>query len=145
MAEKTISLPPDLARRLEEIAETEGKSVSAVVQDALRLASREYLKQQYTGIQGYWSRSPRERHPDGERSSTVSRRLKVVSDTNIFISAFVLPESQASAAMARIIDGVDDLVISKPIIDELLGVLARKLSRDADELARVAVLLTDLA
>ena len=47
--------------------------------------------------------------------------------------------------MARIIDGVDELVISKPIIDELLGVLARKFSRDADELARVAVFLTDLA
>lgn len=58
---KTISLPPDLARQLEEMAETEGKSVSAVVQDALRLASREYLKQQYAGIQGYWSSKARER------------------------------------------------------------------------------------
>ena len=58
---KTISLPPDLARRLEEMAETEGKSVSAVVQDALRLASREYLKQQYTGIQDYWSSKAREK------------------------------------------------------------------------------------
>ena len=58
---KTISLPPDLARRLEEMAETEGKSVSAVVQDALRLANREYLKQQYTGIQGYWSSKAREK------------------------------------------------------------------------------------
>jgi hypothetical protein len=36
-------------------------------------------------------------------------------------------------------DGVDKLVISKAIVDELLGVLARKFSRDADELARVAV------
>ena len=58
---KTISLPPDLARQLEEMAETEGKSVSAVVQDALRLASREYLKQQYAGIQGYWSNKAREK------------------------------------------------------------------------------------
>ena len=47
--------------------------------------------------------------------------------------------------MARIIDGVDELVISKAIVDELLGVLARKFSKDADELARVAVFLTDLA
>ena len=71
--------------------------------------------------------------------------MKVVFDTNVFVSAFVLPGGQAGAAMARIIDGIDDLVISKPIIDELLGVLARKFSRDADELARVAVFLTDLA
>lgn len=47
--------------------------------------------------------------------------------------------------MNRIIDGVDELIISKAIIDELLGVLARKFSKDADELARVAVFLTDLA
>ena len=47
--------------------------------------------------------------------------------------------------MARIIDGVDELVISKAIVDELLGVLARKFSKDADELARVAVFLTDVA
>jgi uncharacterized protein len=71
--------------------------------------------------------------------------LKVVFDTNIFVSALVLPGSQASAAVARIIDGVDKLVISKAIVDELLGVLARKFSKDADELARVAVFLTELA
>lgn len=58
---KTISLPPELARQLEEMAETEGKSVSAIVQDALRLANREYLKQQYSGVQGYWSRKAREK------------------------------------------------------------------------------------
>ncbi len=58
---KTISLPPDLARQVEEIAEAEGKTISAVVQDALRLASREYLKQQYRGIQSYWSTKAREK------------------------------------------------------------------------------------
>jgi len=58
---KTISLPPDLAKQIEEIAETEGKTVSAVVQDALRLARREYLKREYAGIQGYWSRKAREK------------------------------------------------------------------------------------
>jgi metal-responsive CopG/Arc/MetJ family transcriptional regulator len=58
---KTISLPPDLARQLDEMAEAEGKSVSAVVQDALRLANKEHMKQQYAGIQGYWSRKAREK------------------------------------------------------------------------------------
>lgn len=58
---KTISLPPDLAKEVEEMARTEGKTVSAVVQDALRLARREQLKQQLSGIQGYWSRRAREK------------------------------------------------------------------------------------
>ncbi|WP_405219956.1 CopG family ribbon-helix-helix protein [Lentisalinibacter sediminis] len=58
---KTISLPPDLAKQVEEIAATEGKSVSAVVQDALRLAHREYLKREYAGVQGFWSRKAREK------------------------------------------------------------------------------------
>lgn len=58
---KTISLPPDLAQQVEQIAESEGKSVSAVVQDALRLAQREYLKQEYKGIQSYWSTKAREK------------------------------------------------------------------------------------
>jgi hypothetical protein len=44
---KTISLPPDLARQVEEMAESEGKTVSAVVQDALRMAHRQYLKQEF--------------------------------------------------------------------------------------------------
>ena len=58
---KTISLPPDLAQQVEEIAESEGKSVSAVVQDALRLAQREYLKREYKDIQSYWSSKAREK------------------------------------------------------------------------------------
>ncbi len=71
--------------------------------------------------------------------------MRVVFDTNIFVSAFVLPGSRADAALIRVIDDIDQLVISKVIIDELLTVLARKFARDADELARVAVFLSDLA
>jgi putative PIN family toxin of toxin-antitoxin system len=71
--------------------------------------------------------------------------LKVVFDTNIFVSAFVLPGSRADIALTHIVDGLDELVLSKPIIEELLSVLARKFSKDADELAHVAVFLTDLA
>ncbi len=71
--------------------------------------------------------------------------MRVVFDTNIFVSAFVLPGSRADAALIRVVDDIDQLVISKVIIDELLTVLARKFARDADELARVAVFLSDLA
>jgi putative PIN family toxin of toxin-antitoxin system len=45
----------------------------------------------------------------------------------------------------RIADGTDRLIVSKAIINELLDVLSRKFAREADELARVAVFLTDLA
>jgi hypothetical protein len=31
------------------------------MQDALRLAQREYLKREYRGIQGYWSAKAREK------------------------------------------------------------------------------------
>jgi len=58
---KTISLPPDLAREAEEVASEEGKTLSAVVQDALRLARRERLKQEFGRAQEFWSRKARER------------------------------------------------------------------------------------
>ncbi|HEX2163874.1 MAG TPA: putative toxin-antitoxin system toxin component, PIN family [Thermoanaerobaculia bacterium] len=71
--------------------------------------------------------------------------MKVVFDTNVYVSALVLSGSRGEEALARILQGRDRLLISKPILDELLGVLARKFSRDAEELARVAVFLDELA
>ena len=70
--------------------------------------------------------------------------MRVVFDTNIFVSAFVFPGSRADAAVRRVLNGEDELVVSRAIIDELLTVLARKFARDAEELGRVAVFLTDL-
>jgi putative PIN family toxin of toxin-antitoxin system len=67
-----------------------------------------------------------------------------VFDTNVLVSALVFSNGRAAAALDRLIDGRDQLVFSKPIMDELLTVLARKFSRDADELARVALLLAEL-
>ena len=46
--------------------------------------------------------------------------------------------------MQRILDERDELLLSRAILDELLGVLARKFARDAEELARVAVFLGGL-
>lgn len=71
--------------------------------------------------------------------------MKVVFDTNILVSALVFPGGRAESALRRIIEGKDQLIISKPILDELLGVLARKFSRDAEELAHVAVFLSELS
>jgi uncharacterized protein len=70
--------------------------------------------------------------------------VKAVLDTNIFISALTLPGGQAQKAVLAAVEGRFDLAISKPIIHEVLGVLARKFARDAEELARVAVFLSEL-
>lgn len=58
---KTISLPPELASEAEAQAKEEGKTLSAVIQDALRLARRERLKREFREMQGYWSRKAREK------------------------------------------------------------------------------------
>jgi putative PIN family toxin of toxin-antitoxin system len=71
--------------------------------------------------------------------------VKVVFDTNILVSALVFPGGRGEAALRRIIEEQDQLVISKPILDELLGILGRKFARDAEELAHVGVFLSDLA
>jgi predicted transcriptional regulator len=58
---KTISLPADLARDAEALARAEGKTLSAVIQDALRQARVGRRVQELRGIQGYWSRKARDK------------------------------------------------------------------------------------
>lgn len=50
----------------------------------------------------------------------------------------------AERAIRRIADGRNTLLISRAILDELLGVLSRKFARETEELARVALLLDEL-
>lgn len=57
---KTISLPADLARETEALARAEGKTLSAVIQDALRRARIDRRLQEFRGLQGYWSRRARD-------------------------------------------------------------------------------------
>lgn len=57
----------------------------------------------------------------------------------------MFPGGRGEAAVRRILDEQDQLVPSKPILNEPLGVLARKFSRDAEELARGALFLSDLS
>lgn len=57
---KTISLPAKLARDAEALAKAEGKTLSAVIQDALRQTRIERRLQELRGIQGYWSRKARD-------------------------------------------------------------------------------------
>lgn len=58
---KTISLPLPLSKELDALAREEGKTVSAVIQEALRLAKRERLRQGFLAMQGYWARRAKEK------------------------------------------------------------------------------------
>jgi len=58
---KTISLPPELAKEAEEMAAEEGKTLSAIIQDALRIARKQRLGKELKEIQGYWSRRAKEK------------------------------------------------------------------------------------
>jgi metal-responsive CopG/Arc/MetJ family transcriptional regulator len=58
---KTISLPRELAREVEETARSEGKTVSAVIEDALRKKRGERLRAEFKAVQGYWTRKAREK------------------------------------------------------------------------------------
>jgi putative PIN family toxin of toxin-antitoxin system len=71
--------------------------------------------------------------------------VKVVFDTNILVSALVFPGGRGEEALRRIVEERDQLLISKPIVDELLRVLGSKFARDTEELAHVAVFLSELA
>ena len=71
--------------------------------------------------------------------------MKVVFDTNVLVSALTFPGGRGEEALRRILDERDELLLSKPILDELLSVLARKFARDAEELAHIAVFLGELA
>ena len=58
---KTISIPADLARDAEALARAEGKTLSAVIQDALRQSGVERKLRELRGLQGYWSRKARDK------------------------------------------------------------------------------------
>jgi uncharacterized protein len=70
--------------------------------------------------------------------------MRVVFDTNVYVSALLLPGGRADEALRRAIREEHRVLVSRPMVDELLGVLARKFSRDAEELSRVALFVDDL-
>ncbi len=61
VVKKTISLPPELAQAAEEMAREEGKTVSGIIQEALKLLRRQKLEEEFRSIQGYWSQKAREK------------------------------------------------------------------------------------
>lgn len=71
--------------------------------------------------------------------------MKIVFDSNIYISAFVVPRSQAEKAIFKVIEENASLMISKEIIGEVLRVLAGKFNREKEALSRTAIYLSDVA
>jgi putative PIN family toxin of toxin-antitoxin system len=70
--------------------------------------------------------------------------VRVVFDTNIFISALIFPGSQAEKAILKVIEGKDTLILSREIIKEVLSVLSKKFSKDREAISRVAVNLSEM-
>jgi putative PIN family toxin of toxin-antitoxin system len=70
--------------------------------------------------------------------------VKVVFDSNIYVSAFAVRGGVAERALDAAMEGAFQLALSRPIVAEVLGVLARKFARTPEELARLAVFMSSL-
>ena len=85
---KAISLPADLARDAEALARAEGKTLSAVIQEALRQARIERRLRELRGIQGYWTRMLQYSSLNWARSSSQSkdcvslRMIRTIASSN---------------------------------------------------------------
>jgi putative PIN family toxin of toxin-antitoxin system len=71
--------------------------------------------------------------------------MRVVLDSNVYVSAFVLPGGAVSQLMAALLRGQAEPLISRPIMAEMLGVLGRKFAVDREQLARTALFLSGFA
>ncbi|MBX6422944.1 putative toxin-antitoxin system toxin component, PIN family [Thermosulfurimonas sp. F29] len=63
----------------------------------------------------------------------------------VYTFTLIFPGGLAEKAIYRVLEGKDELFISKEILDELLRVLATKFSKDREELARLVVWLSEIA
>jgi len=78
---KTISLPPTLAKEAEETARAEGKTLSAVIQDASRSTRAVRLSNELRAIQGHWSRKAKEKGVLTEKDLAAFPSVIAVFDT----------------------------------------------------------------
>ena len=58
---KTIFLPFEMADEIEKIANKQGKTLSVVIQDAIKIAKQKRLKSEFYQIQDYWSNKAKEK------------------------------------------------------------------------------------
>jgi len=71
--------------------------------------------------------------------------VKVVFDTNIYISAFVIPGGNAEKAYLHAIDGDFDLCTSVAILTELARKLDEKFSWEKEKIAQLIMSISNLA
>ncbi len=70
--------------------------------------------------------------------------MRVVLDSNIYVSALTLPGGTADVALGAILAGRATALLSEPMLGEILRVLGHKFSMDREELARTALFLGEL-
>ncbi len=63
--------------------------------------------------------------------------MRIVFDTNVYISAFVIPGSRSDLAFRLALRGAFELIVSREILAELRGKLASKFGLAEPELNRV--------
>jgi len=71
--------------------------------------------------------------------------VKVVFDSNVYVSALAIPGGVAQQALELAMEGAFHLALSRPILEEVLGVLSRKFARAPEELSRTALFLSSVA
>jgi hypothetical protein len=64
---KTISLPAELARELEEQPRAQRRTLSGIVQEALWKARRGRLRKRFHQLRSYWSKMAKEKGVISER------------------------------------------------------------------------------
>jgi len=70
--------------------------------------------------------------------------MRVVLDSNVYISALTLPGGTADVALGAVLSGRATALLSEPMLGEILRVLGRKFAMDREELARTALFLGEL-
>lgn len=71
--------------------------------------------------------------------------MKVVFDSNVYVSALLTPGGVADQAIRAATRHGLEVFISRPILEEMLEVLSRKFARSPGELARTALYVASLA
>ena len=71
--------------------------------------------------------------------------MRVVFDSNVYVSTFATPGGVADRAVRAATAAAVEIFISRPILEEVLGVMSRKFARAPEELARTALYLASLA
>ncbi len=70
--------------------------------------------------------------------------MRVVFDTNIYISALVIPDSQGEKALIKALRTGDTIIISQDIIEETVRVLAQKFERNKEAISRTILYLRSI-